>query len=178
MTAFLVVAGVGAVLLVISMVLDGVADVIGLAGGFEMADGLFSTTAIGAALTLLGATGYVTLASGGGVLLALGLGSVLGGAVMVLVSRLVKAMKARITPVPVLAAGARGKAVGAIRGVGEVLVDGELNKRLARTTGPAIDDGARVLVVDREEPYLIVIADETSREDTTRWPQADSTKEV
>lgn len=177
MIVFAVVGAVGAVVLLLSMLLDGFLEGLHLLDGLDALDGAFSSTAIGAALTLFGAGGVAALSVGWPLWLAVVVPLVIGLVAWVGIARLTRVLKRGSRPTPMLASGAQGRAVTGITTAGEVLIDGEYNKRLARTDGPAIPAGARVRVIDRDEPYLVVIAEESASDDPTSWPQATILKE-
>lgn len=177
MIVFAVIGGIGVVLLLAAMLIDGVADAFTMLDGLDVANGIFSGTAIGSGLTLFGACGVGALSTGVPLWVAILASVALGIAGLLLVAKLGRTLRSGSAAVPVLAIGATGRAVGPISPIGEVLIDRELNKRLARTDGPAIPDGARIRVIERQDPYLIVIADETAPASPIRWPVATPSKE-
>ncbi len=152
---FLIVGGLGLVLLVISLVIGDVLD------HFEIGDGLISGTALGVGLTVFGAAGALTVSAGLDLVWAYVLAAVLAIVAYVASVVFVRSLARSSDGVPTSAIGLTGVATSTISAAGgEVSLDGpgELERRLAYADAP-IAEGSRVRVVEHAGSRVKVVAE-------------------
>ena len=152
---FLVVGGLGLVLLVISLVIGDVLD------HFEFGDGLVSGTSLGVGLTVFGAAGALTVGAGLDLVWAYVLAAVLAVAAYVASVAFVRSLARSSDGVPASALGLSGVATATITtSGGEVSLDGpgELERRLAYADS-AIAEGSRVRVIEHSGSRVKVVAE-------------------
>ncbi|MBM7504689.1 NfeD family protein [Agromyces aurantiacus] len=152
---FLVVGGLGLLLLVVSLVIGDVLD------HFEMGDGLVSGTALGIGLTVFGAAGALTVGAGLDLVWAYVAAIVLAAAAYVASVLFVRSLARSSDGVPASAIGLTGVATASISSSGgEVSLDGpgELERRLAWADAP-IAEGSRVRVIEHAGSRVKVVAD-------------------
>ncbi|HRN28814.1 MAG TPA: NfeD family protein [Terrimesophilobacter sp.] len=145
MMPFLIVGGVGVVLVLISLVLGDVFD------SLDVGDGLLSATSLGVAAIVFGASGTLTLGGGLELVWAYVLAVVLALAAYALSALMVRNLKRSSDGVPASAIGLSGVARSDISpSGGEVSLDGthEVERRLAYSAAP-IAEGSRIRVVDQ-----------------------------
>ena len=145
MLPFLIVGGIGVLLLLISLLLGDVFD------SFDVGDGLFSATSLGVGAIVFGASGTLTLGAGLELVWAYVLAVVLAVAAYVLTALLVRSLSRSSDGVPASAVGLSGVSRSDISPTGgEVSLDGthEVERRLAYSAEP-IPEGVRVRVVDQ-----------------------------
>lgn len=144
MIAFIVVGGIGLVLLVLSMLIGEFLD-------FDLGDSSVSGTALGAGLTVFGAVGALVVTNGLPTWLAY-VGSAVGAVIVVfLIQRLVRHLRDTEDGVPQSVVGAKGTATSDIdTNRGEVSLDvaQELERRLAWSQEP-IPEGSRIVVLEQ-----------------------------
>lgn len=139
--AFIAVGGLGLLLLLISMTLGEI---------FDLFDGILSTTALGVATTLFGATGAIVSLNGGPAYLAYILAAALGVIGLVGMALVTRKMTAMTDVQPHEVIGLTGVATTAINSlIGKVQLShpDEINQRLAFATS-TIDQGTSVTVVE------------------------------
>ena len=149
MLAFAVIGGAGLLLLILSMTLGEI---------FDFFEGIFSTTAVGAAATLFGAAGAVVLLNDGPLVLAYLAGSVLGAIAIVGVALLARKMASISDAQPHEVIGLLGVATTDINHtIGKVQLNhpDEINQRLAFSNSP-IEQGTPIAVVAVVEGRLRV----------------------
>ncbi|WP_448004505.1 NfeD family protein [Agromyces bauzanensis] len=152
---FLIVGGVGLVLLLISLILGDIFD------HFEVGDGAISGTALSVGLVVFGASGALTASAGLDVVWAYVLAAVLAVVAYVLSALLVRNLSRSSDGVPQSAVGLTGTAKSDISPAGgEVSLDGpaEIERRLAYSDAP-IAQGSRVRVVEHAGTRVKVTAD-------------------
>ena len=145
MLPFLIVGGIGVLLLLISLLLGDVFD------SFDVGDGLFSATSLGVGAIVFGASGTLTLGAGLELAWAYVLAVVLALAAYGLTALLIRSLHRSSDGVPATAVGLSGVTRSDITAAGgEVSLDGthEVERRLAYSTEP-IPEGVRVRVVDQ-----------------------------
>lgn len=150
---FLIVGGLGLVLLVISLVIGDVLD------HFEIGDGMLSGTALAVGLTVFGASGALTVSAGLDLVWAYVLAAVLALAAYAASVAFVRSLARSSDGVPASAVGLTGVATASITEAGgEVSLDGpgELERRLAYADTP-IPEGSRVKVVEHEGSRVKVV---------------------
>lgn len=143
MLPFLIVGGIGVLLLLISLLLGDVFD------SFDVGDGLFSATSLGVGAIVFGASGTLTLGAGLELVWAYVLAVVLALVAYALTALLVRSLTRSSDGVPASAVGLSGVTRSDISPTGgEVSLDGthEVERRLAYSTEP-IPEGVRVRVV-------------------------------
>ncbi|MBX3093531.1 MAG: hypothetical protein KF680_03165 [Cryobacterium sp.] len=143
MLPFLIVGGIGVLLLLISLLLGDVFD------SFDVGDGLFSATSLGVGAIVFGASGTLTLGAGLELVWAYVLAVVLALVAYVLTALLVRSLNRSSDGVPATAIGLSGVTRSDIGPAGgEVSLDGthEVERRLAYSSEP-ISEGVRVRVV-------------------------------
>ncbi|MEV1129727.1 NfeD family protein [Agromyces sp. NPDC049794] len=141
---FLIVGGVGLVLLLISLILGDIFD------HFEVGDGAISGTALSVGLVVFGASGALTVSSGLDLIWAYVLSLVLAVVAYVLSVLMVRNLSRSSDGVPQSAVGLTGVARSDVSPAGgEVSLDGpaEIERRLAYSDAP-IAEGSRVRVVE------------------------------
>jgi membrane protein implicated in regulation of membrane protease activity len=144
MTTFLIVGIIGAALLVVSTVVGD------LLGSFDIGDGLISGASVGAGLTFFGIPGYLVLASGGPLWLALAAGIVLAAAAMFMIRAVTNRLAASSEPDTYELIGLVGittEATTATYGEVKLSHPREINKRLAFSTEP-LPAGVSVVVTE------------------------------
>jgi membrane protein implicated in regulation of membrane protease activity len=151
---FLIVGGVGLVVLLLSLVLGDIFD------HFDVGDGALSGTALGVAAVVFGAAGALTITSGLDPVwsyLAAAIGAALAYLLAVLV---VRRLTASSDGVPVNAVGLTGVSTSPISPAGgEVSLDapGEVERRLAYSDDP-IPAGSRIRVIEHSGTRVKVVA--------------------
>lgn len=151
---FLIVGGVGLVLLVISLVLGDILD------HLDVGDGAISGTALSVGLVVFGAAGALTAAAGLDLAWAYVLAIVLALVAYVLSVLAVRNLTRSSDGVPQSAVGLTGVATSDVSPAGgEVSLDGpgEIERRLAYSEAP-IAEGARVRVVEHAGTRVKVAA--------------------
>ena len=152
---FLVVGGVGLVLLLISLVLGDLLD------HFEIGDGAISSTALAVGLVVFGAAGALTVSMGLDLVWAYVLAAVLAVVAYVLSVLTVRSLTRSSDGTPQSAVGLTGVAKSDVSpSGGEVSLDGpgEIERRLAYSDAP-IAEGVRVRVVEHAGTRVKVTAD-------------------
>lgn len=152
---FLIVGGVGLVLLLISLVLGDILD------HLEIGDGAISGTALSAGLVVFGAAGALTVTAGLDLVWAYVLAAVLAIVAYILSALLVRNLTRSSDGVPQSAVGLTGVATSDVSTAGgEVSLDGpgEIERRLAYSDVP-IAEGARIRVIEHEGTRVRVTAD-------------------
>lgn len=141
---FLIVGGVGLVLLLISLVLGDIFD------HFEIGDGAISGTALSVGLVVFGAAGALTASGGLDLVWAYVLAAVLAAVAYVLSVLVVRNLTRSSDGVPQSAVGLTGVTRSDISPAGgEVSLDGpgEVERRLAYSDAP-IAEGMRIRVIE------------------------------
>lgn len=152
---FLIVGGVGLVLLLISLVLGDILD------HFEIGDGAISGTALSVGLVVFGAAGALTVSAGLDLVWAYVLAVVVAVVAYALSVLVVRNLTRSSDGVPQSAVGSTGVATSDVSpSGGEVSLDGpgEIERRLAYSEVP-IAEGSRVRVVEHAGTRVKVIAD-------------------
>ena len=152
---FLIVGGLGLVLLVISLVLGDILD------HFDIGDGAISGTAIAVGLVVFGAAGALTVTWGIDVVWAYVLAAVLAVVAYLLSAMAVRSLTRSSDGVPASALGLTGIAKSDVSlSGGEVSLDGpgEIERRLAWSDAP-IAEGARIRVIEHAGTRVKVVAD-------------------
>ena len=152
---FLIVGGLGLVLLVISLVLGDILD------HFDIGDGAISGTAIAVGLVVFGAAGALTVTWGIDVVWAYVLAAVLAVVAYLLSAMAVRSLTRSSDGVPASALGLTGIAKSDVSSSGgEVSLDGpgEIERRLAWSDAP-IAEGARIRVIEHAGTRVKVVAD-------------------
>jgi len=140
-TPFIIVGAIGLVLLLVSVIADGL---------FELLDGALSATGLGSALTVFGAAGAIATANGLPSWSAYLIAAVVAVAVLVGVQLLVRSLRHGEDGAPSNPVGLYGTARSTITGsAGEVSLDGprEIETRMAFSL-ERIEVGERIHVVD------------------------------
>ncbi|MGW9185316.1 NfeD family protein [Agromyces sp. NPDC055661] len=152
---FLIVGGLGLVLLVISLVLGDILN------HFDIGDGAISGTAIAVGLVVFGAAGALTVTWGIDVVWAYVLAAVLAVVAYLLSAMAVRSLTRSSDGVPASALGLTGVAKSDVSSSGgEVSLDGpgEIERRLAWSDAP-IAEGARIRVIEHAGTRVKVVAD-------------------
>jgi membrane protein implicated in regulation of membrane protease activity len=152
---FLIVGGVGLVLLLISLVLGDILD------QFEVGDGAISSTALSVGLVVFGAAGAVTVSAGLDLVWAYVLAAALAVVAYVLSALVVRNLTRSSDGVPKSAVGLSGVATSDVSpSGGEVSLDGpgEIERRLAFSDAP-VAEGARIRVIEHAGTRVKVTAD-------------------
>ncbi|WP_022894475.1 NfeD family protein [Agromyces subbeticus] len=152
---FLIVGGIGLVLLLISLVLGDVFD------HFEIGDGALSGTALSVGLVVFGASGALVASMGLDLVWVYVLSIVLAAVAYVLCVLAIRNLSRSSDGVPASAVGLTGVATSDVSASGgEVSLDGpgELERRLAYSD-EAIASGARVRVIEQAGSRVKIIAD-------------------
>jgi membrane protein implicated in regulation of membrane protease activity len=152
---FLIVGGLGLVLLVISLVLGDILD------HFDIGDGAISGTAIAVGLVVFGAAGALTVTWGIDVVWAYVLAAVLAVVAYLLSAMAVRSLTRSSDGGPASALGLTGVAKSDVSSSGgEVSLDGpgEIERRLAWSDAP-IAEGARIRVIEHAGTRVKVVAD-------------------
>jgi membrane protein implicated in regulation of membrane protease activity len=152
---FLIVGGVGLVLLLISLVLGDILD------HFEVGDGAISSTALSVGLVVFGAAGALTVSNGLDIVWAYVLAGVLAIVAYVLSALVVRNLTHSSDGVPESTVGLTGVAKSDVTSAGgEVSLEGpgEIERRLAYSDAP-IAEGARIRVVEHAGTRVKVAAD-------------------
>ena len=152
---FLIVGGIGLVLLVISLVLGDIFD------HLDVGDGAISGTALSVGLVVFGASGALTVTSGLDVMWAYVLAAVLAVVAYVLSAVAVRSLTRSSDGLPASAIGLTGVAKSDVSPAGgEVSLDGpgEIERRLAYSDAP-IAEGLRVRVVEHAGSRVKVVAE-------------------
>lgn len=152
---FLIVGGVGLVLLLISLVLGDIFD------HFEIGDGAISGTALSVGMVVFGAAGALTVSAGLDLAWAYVLAVVVAVVAYVLSVLVVRNLTRSSDGVPQSAVGLTGVATSDLSpSGGEVSLDGpgEIERRLAYSDAP-IAEGARIRVIEHEGTRVRVAAD-------------------
>ena len=152
---FLIVGGVGLVLLLISLVLGDLLD------HFEVGDGAISSTALSVALVVFGAAGALTVSAGLDLVWAYVLAAVLAVLAYAFSVIVVRNLTRSSDGVPQSAVGLTGVAKSDVSPAGgEVSLDGpgEIERRLAYSEAP-IAEGMRIRVIEHAGTRVKVTAD-------------------
>ncbi|MGW4930465.1 NfeD family protein [Agromyces sp. NPDC004153] len=152
---FLIVGGLGLVLLVISLVLGDIFD------HFDIGDGAISGTALAVGLVVFGAAGALTVTWGLDLLWAYVLAAVLAVIAYLLSAVAVRSLTRSSDGVPASALGLTGVAKSDVSSAGgEVSLDGpgEIERRLAWSDAP-IAEGVRIRVIEHAGTRVKVVAD-------------------
>lgn len=152
---FLIVGGVGLVLLLISLVLGDLLD------HFEFGDGAISSTALSVGLVVFGASGALTASMGLDLVWAYVLAVVLAAAAYGFSVVVVRNLTRSSDGVPQSAVGLTGVAKSDVSSAGgEVSLDGpgEIERRLAYSDA-LIPEGTRIRVVEHAGTRVKVTAD-------------------
>ena len=152
---FLIVGGLGLVLLVISLVLGDILD------HFDIGDGAISGTALAVGLVVFGAAGALTVTWGLDLVWAYVLAAVLAVVAYLLSAMAVRSLTRSSDGVPATALGLTGVAKSDVSSSGgEVSLDGpgEIERRLAWSDAP-IAEGARIRVIEHAGARVKVVAD-------------------
>lgn len=155
MLPFLIVGGVGLVVLLISLLLGDIFD------HFEIGDGAISGTALGVAAVVFGASGVLTTTGGFEQVWAYVLAAVLAIAAYVLAVFFIRRLTKSSDGTPVSAVGLTGVTRSPISPAGgEVSLDGphEIERRLAYADHD-IPEGVRIRVVEHSGTRVKVVAD-------------------
>lgn len=155
LTPFLIVGGVGLVLLVISLIVGDVFD------HLEIGDGAISGTSLGIAAVVFGASGALTVSSGLDTGWAYVLAAVLAIAAYVLSLVVIRNLTKSSDGVPASAVGLSGVSRSPIDPAGgEVSLDGpsEIERRMAFSEQP-IAEGTRIRVVEHTGTRVKVVAE-------------------
>ncbi|MFE6255349.1 hypothetical protein [Agromyces sp. NPDC057865] len=152
---FLIVGGLGLVLLVISLVLGDILD------HFDIGDGAISSTALAVGLVVFGAAGALTVTWGLDLVWAYVLAAVLAVVAYLLSAMAVRSLTRSSDGVPASALGLTGVAKSDVSSSGgEVSLDGpgEIERRLAWSDAPIVE-GARIRVIEHAGTRVKVVAD-------------------
>ncbi|TYL50983.1 NfeD family protein [Agromyces mariniharenae] len=152
---FLIVGGLGLVLLVISLLLGDIFD------HFDIGDGAISGTALAVGLVVFGAAGALTVTWGLDLVWAYVLAAVLAVVAYLLSAVAVRSLTRSSDGVPASALGLTGVAKSDVSSSGgEVSLDGpgEIERRLAWSDAP-IAEGARIRVIEHAGTRVKVVAD-------------------
>lgn len=152
---FLIVGGVGLVLLLVSLVLGDILD------HFEVGDGAISSTALSVGLVVFGAAGAITVSAGLDLIWAYVLAALLAVVAYVLSVLAIRNLTRSSDGVPQSAVGLTGVARSDVSpSGGEVSLDGpgEIERRLAYSDAP-IAEGARIRVIEHAGTRVKVAAD-------------------
>lgn len=152
---FLIVGGIGLVVLLISLLLGDIFD------HFEIGDGAISGTALGIAAVVFGASGALTTTSGLDTVWAYVLAAVLAVLAYVIAVVFVKRLTKSSDGVPASALGLSGVTRSTVSPAGgEVSLDGphEVERRLAYAD-ETIAEGVRVRVVEHSGTRVKVVAE-------------------
>ena len=152
---FLIVGGLGLVLLVISLVLGDIFD------HFDIGDGAISGTALAVGLVVFGAAGALTVTWGLDVVWAYVLAAVLAVVAYLLSAVAVRSLTRSSDGAPASALGLTGVAKSDVSSSGgEVSLDGpgEIERRLAWSDAP-IAEGARIRVIEHAGTRVKVVVD-------------------
>ncbi len=143
MVTFIVIGGVGLLMLLVSLVLDDILD---------LGDGLVSGTSLGAGLVAFGALGAIVKANGLATGWAYAAAVAFGALVLFGVQAVVRRLKESEDGQPRVLTGVQGVVTSTITGsgAGEVSLDDprELERRLAWSDTP-IDVGTRIVVLEQ-----------------------------
>jgi membrane protein implicated in regulation of membrane protease activity len=151
---FLIVGGLGLVLLVVSLVLGDILD------HFDIGDGAISGTALAVGLVVFGAAGALTVTWGLDLVWAYVLAAVLAVVAYLLSAVAVRSLTRSSDGVPASALGLTGVAKSDVSSSGgEVSLDGpgEFERRLAWSDAP-IAEGARIRVIEHTGTRVKVVA--------------------
>lgn len=152
---FLIVGGIGLVLLLISLVLGDIFD------HFEIGDGALSGTALAVGLVVFGASGALVASMGLDLVWVYVLSVVLAGIAYGLCVLAIRNLSRSSDGVPTSAVGLTGVATSDVSAAGgEVSLDGpgELERRLAYSD-VAIAAGTRVRVTEQAGSRVKIVAD-------------------
>lgn len=144
LTPFLIIGGIGLLILIISLVVGDIFD------HFEIGDGAISGTALGVAATVFGAAGVLTAGADLDIVWAYVLAAVLAVAAYVVALLLVRRLTASSDGELQSAVGLTGISRSDISVAGgEVSLDGphEIERRLAYSEQP-IPEGVRIRVIE------------------------------
>jgi hypothetical protein len=162
MATFLIIGGIGTILLLLSVLVDDVLD--GIFDNFDFGDGYLSGPTIAGFLTALGFGGALATYAGLAMLPAAGVGVVAGlvvGGVAGAVTRSIIRMPTDATPTTGALEGLDGVVVTLIpeNGVGEVMVriGGQPVKLTARTNSAIINTGTPIRVTQALSPTSVVV---------------------
>ncbi|WP_165314399.1 NfeD family protein [Agromyces protaetiae] len=152
---FLIVGGIGLLLLVISLLLGDVFD------HFEIGDGALSGTALAVGMVVFGAAGAITVTSGLEIVWAYVLAAVLAVVAYVVAVLSIRALTRSSDGAPASAVGLTGVTTSPVTSSGgEVRLEGpgEVERRLAFADAE-IAEGVRIRVVEHSGSRVKVVAD-------------------
>lgn len=155
LTPFLIIGGIGLVVLLISLILGDIFD------HFEIGDGAISGTALGVAAVVFGASGALALSSGLDLMWGYILAGVLAIAAYVVALLLIRKLSKSSDGVPQSTIGLTGVSRSDISpSGGEVSLDGplEMERRMAYSEA-AIPEGVRIRVVEHTGTRVKVVAE-------------------
>lgn len=155
LTPFIVIGGIGLIVLVISLLVGDIFD------HFEIGDGAISGTALGVAAVVFGASGVLTTTAGLDLLWAYVLAVVLALLAYLLAVYFVRRLTKSSDGVPVSAIGLTGVTRSTVSpSGGEVSLDGphEVERRLA-FADDTIAEGVRIRVVEHAGTRVKVVAE-------------------
>jgi len=155
LTPFLIIGGIGLLVLLISLIAGDIFD------HFDVGDGALSGTALGIAAVVFGASGALVLSTGLEVVWAYVLAAVLAIVAYLLAALFVRRLTRSSDGVPTSAVGLTGVSRSPISTTGgEVSLDGphEIERRLAFSDEP-IAEGVRIRVVEHSGTRVKVVAE-------------------
>ncbi|NYE18194.1 NfeD family protein [Microbacterium immunditiarum] len=155
LTPFIVIGGIGLLVLVISLLVGDIFD------HFEIGDGAISGTALGVAAVVFGASGVLTTTAGLDLVWAYVLAGVLALLAYLLAVFFVRRLTKSSDGVPVSAIGLTGVTRSTVSPAGgEVSLDGphEVERRFA-FADDTIAEGVRIRVVEHTGTRVKVVAD-------------------
>ncbi|MFX0539519.1 NfeD family protein [Ornithinimicrobium sp. Y1847] len=156
---YIIVGGIGAFLLLASMIFDGLEEVTGLVD--TAAEGVLSLVAVGSAATIFGAVGFIASGLGATPLLTVVLAVVLAVLVWYAVARAIRAAKrsSRRGVTRSYLVGDTGVTTHETDGThGEVRLDApDGGVRLARSAGPRISADTKVRIVAMDGAKVVVL---------------------
>lgn len=158
MIPFLIIGGVGIVLLVLSLIVGDIFD------SLDIGDGAISGTGLGVAAVLFGASGAITTSAGLEIWWAYIVAAVAAVLAYLLTQLVIRRLTASSDGVPADVTGVTGVATATISpSGGEVSLDGshEIERRLAYSDD-VIEQGTRIRVLEHSGTRVKVIADKPS----------------
>lgn len=173
-TVYVVVGLVGALMLVGSMIFDGLEELTGLVD--TAAEGALSLVALGSGATIFGAAGFIAHTAGTPAPLSLPLAAGLALATWYAAARTIRAAKrsSRRGVTRAYLVGDTGVTTHETDAAyGEIRLDPpDGGIRLARTTGPTLPAGTRVRVVQMDGTKVVVMAADGDPFDPSATPPA------
>ncbi|MEZ3161979.1 hypothetical protein AB1K54_15800 [Microbacterium sp. BWT-B31] len=155
LTPFIVIGGVGLLVLVISLIVGDIFDF------FDIGDGAISGTALGIAAVVFGASGVLTTSAGLDLIWAYVLAAVLAVLAYLAAAVVVRRLTKSSDGVPASAVGLVGVTRSTVSPAGgEVSLDGphEVERRLAYAD-TTLDEGVRIRVVEHNGTRVKVVAE-------------------